>query len=117
MSEITAKHPGTCRRCRRRIAAGEKVNWEKGSGITCLEPCEVREPDGDLARAVKYLDEKAASGRIDPFARSLHEQWQKNAYLSDKQIAAIVNRIEGKPRTEDLPSAEQVPAGRYAIVM
>lgn len=66
---IHAKFPSVCRRCNRKIAVGEQVDWERGSGVTC---------PGATCQLVA-----APAPNVGTFAAK--------------------------------PSAEEVPAGRYAI--
>ena len=35
--EITAKFPGRCRVCGGDVNVGDRVEWQKGAGVTCLD--------------------------------------------------------------------------------
>jgi hypothetical protein len=111
---IRAKFSGKCSRCGTRILAGDKVEWVKGQGVTCATPCEQAErtePTGDEARVVAYLK---GLDKPNEFQASLLAQFERKGYLSEKQTAAVLRKMD---TTTAQPGQTKtlVPDGRYAV--
>ena len=41
---ITSKYNGRCRECRKQIFKGDRVEWQRGQGVTC-EECAMKFPN------------------------------------------------------------------------
>lgn len=111
---IRAKFSGKCARCGARILAGDKVEWERGGGVTCVVPCEPvarEDPTGDEARVVTYLKGLA---RPNDFQASLLSQFERKGSLSEKQIASVLRKLD-TTTTQPGVTKTLVPDGRYAV--
>lgn len=76
----------------------------------------------DQQRVVDHLIELNYLGKLNNFTNSLLEQWERKGYLSDKQIAAVLRRLdEPKPEqsasevTVTEPGVYESPEGIFVV--
>jgi hypothetical protein len=117
---MTAKFPGTCRRCHQPINVGDEIDWKKGAGATHKKGvCQAQplpEPTGDLKRAVDHLYKVSRDGKLTDFTQSLLSQYERSGRLSEKQIAAVTKRLD-KPAGQPFQAPPSLPSGRYAVAL
>jgi hypothetical protein len=117
---MKARRNSVCPNCKGGIFAGDDIaSTEKGYGHEKC-PAAVQKPlfHPDQDRVVAWLQAKDEANEMSSFLRSVLEQYKKVGSLSDRQIEVIIPKLAaGRPPREinGLPTAEVVPAARYAV--
>jgi hypothetical protein len=73
----------------------------------------------DLAKVVKHLRDREQQNALDEFTDSLLRQYEERGTLTEKQMAAVMRKVDGGSKSplgsQMLEDAQKVPAGRYAV--
>lgn len=111
MKLIESQYDSTCSRCWQPIYIGMTIEYDRDTRTARHPDCKPTprpEAEGDLKLAVDYLRELEAPGEFDS---SLLEQYERKGFLSERQIASVLRKIQER----DTPGPDVVPAGKYAL--